>query len=314
MLEIFENAGATVLAAGNYMSPAEVVQLLISYQVNVLTGDGSQIIQVVHHISTLSPEERQRVNLTKVIYSSEVLTAAQRLHIKETLGSNARIYSLLGSAEAGPWGISSTELCGREIKTATADFVYDTRHMLIEILPEVCVETGSTTECLQDGEKGIIVQTSLCRLRNPLVRYITGDIGSLHSLPESARSVVPEADWAYLKIVRLEGRDRRFGFDWDGFCIEFENVAAMMSKEDFGVLQWQVILHKMEPSQEAGLEIRVLCSSKSAEVKCTTELRHFFHVYSANEHRFRIVYVDGLDGFERSATGRKVIKLVDRFT
>ncbi|KAF5129948.1 Indoleacetate--lysine synthetase [Metarhizium anisopliae] len=313
MLEVSENAGATALAGGNVMSPAAIARLLMSYHVNVLAGDGSQIIQVVHHMSTLSPEERQHIRLDKIIYTSEVLTAAQRLHIRETLGDSVRICSVLGSAEAGPWAASNPDITGQEATTSTVDFVYDTRHMLVEILPASCAEDLADTAELPDGETGIIVQTSLCRLRNPLVRYMTGDVGSLHALPECARSVVSESDWPHLRILRLEGRDSRFGFTWDGMCFEFEDVAAALNQEEFGVLQWQVVLYKMESSQEAGLDVRLLCSSAAGEARLDDRIRHFFNVDASNKHRFGIVRVDNLDGLERSATGRKVMKFIDRF-
>ncbi|EFY93931.1 hypothetical protein MAC_00422 [Metarhizium acridum CQMa 102] len=314
MLEVCENAGATALAGGNFMSPAAVVRLLMSCHVNVLAGDGSQIIQVVHHISTLSPEERQHVRLDKIIYTSEVLSAAQRLHIRETLGNRVKIGSVLGSAEAGPWAVSNPDITGQEATTSTVDFIYDTRHMLVEILPASCAEHPADTDELPDGETGIIVQTSLCRLRNPLVRYMTGDVGSLHALPECARAVVSEADWPHLRILRLEGRDGRFGFTWDGICFEFEDLAAVLNQEEYGVLQWQVVLYKMQSSQEAGLEVRLLCSSAAGEARLDDRIRHFFNVYASNKHRFGIVRVENLDGFERSATGRKVMKFIDRFS
>lgn len=37
-LEIMENAGASVLAAGSYSKPAETVSLLKEFHANVLTG------------------------------------------------------------------------------------------------------------------------------------------------------------------------------------------------------------------------------------------------------------------------------------
>lgn len=72
--EIMENAGATVLSAGSYMPPTEVARSLADYHVNVLAGESSQIVQVVHHISMLPQDYRDRINLAKIIYTSEPLT------------------------------------------------------------------------------------------------------------------------------------------------------------------------------------------------------------------------------------------------
>ncbi|POR38335.1 Uncharacterized protein TPAR_01456 [Tolypocladium paradoxum] len=315
-LEILENAGASVLGAGNLMPPAEVTWLLTTYHINVLTGDSSSVVQIVHYLSTLSGEERDKIKLDKIIYTSEVLTAAQRALIKSVLGP-VKICSILASAEAGPWAVSSPDLTGMETVTSHADFVFDTRTMLVEILPLSSSEDGCVPDPLPQGEQGIIVQTSLSRLRNPLVRYDTGDIGSLHPLPEHARAIVPDADWQYLQVLRLHGRDHRFSFDWDGEYLEFDGLTSLMNNEECGILQWQIILDKMEPSLESSLEVRLLCSPRSelllSEEAVVKRIRTFVHAYSANEHRFRINFVQGLNGFERSSTGRKVIKFVDRY-
>jgi hypothetical protein len=68
--EVLENAGATVLSAGNNMTPQQIIQALVHYRVNVLTGDGGQVVQVIHHISTLPPAERAGITLNKIIYTS----------------------------------------------------------------------------------------------------------------------------------------------------------------------------------------------------------------------------------------------------
>ncbi|KAF6804232.1 hypothetical protein CPLU01_16070, partial [Colletotrichum plurivorum] len=84
--ETMENAGASVLAAGNYITPSQVVRILQDFSANVLSGDGSQIVSVIHHISTMPSAERDKIKLEKVIHTSEGLTAAQRSHIYAVLG------------------------------------------------------------------------------------------------------------------------------------------------------------------------------------------------------------------------------------
>ncbi|GKZ33941.1 hypothetical protein AbraIFM66950_004032 [Aspergillus brasiliensis] len=233
--EILENAGGTILSAGNFMTPSEVVRALAHYNVNVLTGDSSQIIQVIHHISTLSAEERGGINLTKVIYASEPLTEGQKRHIYATLGA-VKICSILGSAEAGPYTIHNLDITGEACQIGSMGFVFDTRSVLIEILSSSVMEDESPSsdiQPLQEGEEGIIVQTSLHRRRNPLVRYITGDLASIHPLPDIARFTVPESELKYLRVLRLRGRDRRISFDWYGVYFEFTNVEQLMQKEEF---------------------------------------------------------------------------------
>ncbi|KAI1755994.1 hypothetical protein F4782DRAFT_551082 [Xylaria castorea] len=317
-LETLENAGASVLSAGNCMSAGDVSTLLAKYHVNALTGDSSRIIQIVHHISTLPREERDQINLDKIIYTSEMLTSAQRAYIGRVLGQ-IKICSMFASAEAGPWAVSNPDVTGICTFTGSADFIFDTRTTLIEIFPSACTQADSSIpNPLPDGERGIIVQTSLTRLRNPLVRYVTGDVGSLHPLPDHARTLLSEANWRHFRILRLIGRDRRFSFEWDGEYFDFEDLASLMGAES-AILQWQVILGKMELSLESSLEVRVLCAAQNEDTSSTQEaitdrVTHFLHVYNMNSHRFQLKFVESMDGFERSDTGRKVIKFIDRYS
>lgn len=321
MLEILENAGASVLAAGNRMESANVVQLLQNLSVNVLTGDASQIIGIVHYISTLSPSDRSKVVLNKLIYTSEAFTSAQRMYVDEVLGP-VKIFSVLGSAEGGPYGASNSDLTNVDRNAAYADFIIDTRMTLIEILPiSLTEDDDSIPDPLPEGETGLVVQTSLARLRNPLLRYVTGDVGSLHPLSDKAKSQLPEELWPFLRIFRLQGRDRRFSFDWVGEYIDFQQLNGVMSAPEMGILQWQVILDTMKPSLESSLEIRVLCAKSTDQDSLILpaqavidRIEGFLCVYEANRHRFQLIFVNQINDFELSETGRKVIKFIDRYS
>ena len=299
------------------MPPTDVVRILSDYHVNILSGDSSQVVQIVHRISSLSHEKQARIKIQKIIYTSETLTTAQRAHIRAVLGP-VTICSIMGSAEAGPYAVSNPEITGTDASEGYEDFVFDTRATLIEILPMSSSSAqDSNPEPLPQCELGVIVQTSLARLRNPVLRYITGDIGSLHPLPEHAKALIPAADWPHLRVFRFRGRDRRFSFEWDGEYIEFQGLATLMNNAECGILQWQVILDKMESSLEASLEIRLLCLPRDDSLLSEAALVHrietFFHVYPGNSHRFQLVFLDSLAKFDLSSTGRKVIKFIDRF-
>ncbi|KAF5879011.1 uncharacterized protein Bfra_006216 [Botrytis fragariae] len=315
--EMIENAGGTMLSAGAYMPPAEVAKSLANYHVNALTGDGSQVVQTVQHISLMAKEDRDRIVLNKIIYTSEPLTGPQRVFIKSVLG-DVEIFSIMGSAEAGPWAISSPKLTGeQDVKEIATDFIFDTRSMLLEIFHPSVSDGIAPLVCLPQGEKGLMVQTSFQRLRNPLVRYITGDIGSVHPLPDTASAVVPELDRKFLRIIRMRGRDNRFSFKWYGCYFEFQRIEAFMQKKDNGVLQWQIILDRLDDTPQATLEIRLLRSPPRDGVlsaqSITERLQTFFLITPENEHLVQIVFLDSLDGFERSITAGKVIKFVDRW-
>lgn len=300
------------------MKPEVVVQLLIQYHANVLSGDSSQVVQIVHYISTLADDQRSGICISKIIYTSEGLTPSQRGYILAVLGP-VQIFSILGSAEAGPYAVSGSHLLDGDDDVADQQsFVFDTRHTIIEILPFVTPDDQDPRPTpLQDGEVGVIAQTSLSRLRNPLVRYITGDVGSLHPLPKAAKNKVPLDDWEHLRILHLQGRDRRFSFQWDGDYFEFNGLNDIMSETSHGVLQWQVILDKEETSQDVILEVRLLPSSHIkalGEFRTALEdhVRSFLRVDAQNEDRFRFVSVRDLTDFVVSSTGKKVIKFVNR--
>ncbi|KAK4139586.1 uncharacterized protein C8A04DRAFT_32912 [Dichotomopilus funicola] len=325
MVEILENAGASVLPAGHAMSLAEVVEALVHYRVNVLSGDSSQIVRVSGIIAGLPAEERQNVKLTKIIYTSEPLTDVQRAYIREVLGP-IQVYSVLGSCEAGPWALSNPEIgqaSASEVAGA-ADFVFDTRTMLVDILDPSVLDNddgsvAATREPLPDGSLGIVVQTSLQRLKNPLVRYVTGDIGSLHPVPESAVAKgIPAEERQYLRILRLHGRDRRFSFKWSGEYLQFDWLAALLQTKEWRILQWQVVLAQPKSFPDPTLEIRLLLPASVAETDIEPESRlvkaieQFCVVTPGNRHLFQIKILTDLTQFERSSTGRKVIKFIDR--
>jgi hypothetical protein len=115
----------------------------------------------------------------------------------------------------------------------------------------------------------------------------------------------------------MHGRDPRFSFKWFGGYFEFDRIAAFMQEEEWGILQWQILLGRLESSPQATLEIRLLRSPPQDGILLDDALikrvEAFFMVLPENEHLFRIVFLDDLGGFERSATAGKVIKFVNRW-
>ncbi|KAF5626174.1 hypothetical protein F52700_8891 [Fusarium sp. NRRL 52700] len=317
-LEIMENAGASVLAAGHQCPPATVVQILQDFNVNVLTGDSSQIISIVHQISTM-PDKKKNIKITKVIYTSEGLSVMQRAQIYKVLAPVA-IYSVLGSAEAGPYGASSPFLVDIDLSSNSNDFIIDTRMTIIEVLPLSCAESDrdEIPEPLPDGETGVITQTVLTRLRHPVIRYITGDIGSLHDLPQKAVGRFAKHDLPHYRVLRLQGRDHRFSFMWDGCDFQFDKLNTILCDPRSEVLLWQVILDKMKPSQEISLEIRLLSGQSSRDTVSlqilSERLKNCLDVNVSNEHKFKITFVNDALGFELSGIGRKVIRFGTKFT
>ncbi|KAJ5765667.1 hypothetical protein N7520_005226 [Penicillium odoratum] len=293
MSELLENAGASVLCAGSRMTPAEVVRALVNYMPII---------------------ERKQIILNKVIYTSEPLTEVQRTHILTILGP-VQIFSVLGSAEAGPYGLSNPKLTGEHTPPGTRDFIIDTRMVHIEILDPSVLDNATTRRTpMPETESGIIVMTSLQRLRNPLLRYITGDIGSLHPMPETAIGAIPDVEWPHFRVLRLRGRDRRFSFKWYGEHFEFRNITSLMQTANLGILQWQVILDCLDVAPQATLEVRLLRAAASEHVIPKQELvdlvEGFFYVFPENRSLFSITFFESLEGFEKSSTGNKVMNFV----
>lgn len=321
MSETFEGSGASVLCAGSMMEQSQMVKILIDYRVNAISGDTGQIMQLTRYISGLPEETRKQLLINKVIYTSEPMTPAQR----NFLGSvfpNVAVSSVIGSAEAGPWATSPALLAEASKGQSYADFVYDERLMYLEVFPLDIEDsqdlTPSKTQPVPDGEKGLLVQTSLQRMRHPLIRYVCGDICSLHPLPASMKAIIRPEDASHYKVARIYGRDRRISFDWFGEYFEFPAIQDAMRNESWGILQYQIIRRYSENDNESldiVLELRVLRHSASGTIgndELTGELRNLFWVFENNENLFDLKYLSGYHGFIRSGTGQKVINFIDR--
>ncbi|KAJ7824266.1 hypothetical protein B0H14DRAFT_3728948 [Mycena olivaceomarginata] len=318
--EMLENAGASVLCAGHLMSHANVVKLCVAHCVNVVCGDSSQILQFALHVAGLPPATRDALCINKVIYTSEPLVRAQRRYLTSVLGP-VSICSLFASAESGPWAVMNLALTG-DVADDAADFIFDSRAMCVEVLPlsalnEDQPQSASAREihALPDGEKGAIILTSLQRLRNPLVRYVTGDVGSLHPLPAAAIASISNEIAPHLRVLRLQGRDQRFSFKWQGEYFEFHFLEDFFQqREDLGVLQWQILLRDNEHSHAQECEVRLLRGRRVVEAKLVQLLEKVFCVRPLDQSLFGVTFVVDGTGFERSATGNKVLRFVNRST
>jgi phenylacetate-coenzyme A ligase PaaK-like adenylate-forming protein len=326
--EMLENAGASVLCAGHLMSHANVVKLCVAHCVNVVCGDSSQILQFALHVAGLPPATRDALCINKVIYTSEPLVRAQRRYLTSVLGP-VSICSLFASAESGPWAVMNLALTG-DVADDAADFIFDSRAMCVEVLPlsalnEDQPQSASAREihALPDGEKGAIILTSLQRLRNPLVRYVTGDVGSLHPLPAAAIASISNEIAPHLRVLRLQGRDQRFSFKWQGEYFELHFLEDFFQqREDLGVLQWQILLRDNEHSHAQECEVRLLRGRRVVEASppafsdsdLVQLLEKVFCVRPLDQSLFGVTFVVDGTGFERSATGNKVLRFVNRST
>lgn len=326
MTDALEYAGGTILCAGGDMSADMATQSLTQYRCNFLTGPVTELIKLSRHIASLPSEVRSRIRITKILYTSEPLLQPQRDLLMMAFDSPA-IYSGLGSAEAGFWAVSNPHLNDNDTQGQgqgvdpvrdAADFIYDTRAMHVEILhTQSASEPGSVSnQSVVEGSPGAIVLTSLQRLRNPLVRYNCGDIGSIHPLPASAQKHIPPDLVRHLRLLRVYGRDKQFSFNWGSNYFHYDTIHNMMQTKGFRVLQWQILLGWEEGVQGVdSMEVRVLRDSAAEEegVIPDDELvaRIKWNFLVITNPYFRVVIVNDMNDFQRSGTGRKIIRLVD---
>ena len=332
-----EQVGANVLCAGHLMPREKLLAACTKYHVNVLAGDASDILNLAHHVATVSSGARSGLRITKIIYTCEMLSKSKRDYLVSVFGPTVAFFSMFASAETGPWAVADFAATGEPDDGNAADLLFDTRAMTVEVLSLSSETMASRSTCppaphemLPDGHVGHLVLTSLQRVKNPLVRYLSGDIGSLRPLPPSAASRIQDADARrHCKVLRLLGRDRRFSFKWLGEYFEFESLEAVMATEGWGILQWQVLIEQgVEWEGSDSLELRLMRRRRRRQ-RCQGDddddetemlvgdeelrdlLKDVFFLTEWNEKLFRATFLDDVAGFRRSETSGKVIRFLD---
>ena len=321
--QVIEQVGGNVLCAGHLMPREKLLAACTKYHVNVLAGDASDILNLAHHVATIPPSARCGLGITKIIYTCEMMSRSKREYLVSVFGPVA-FFSMLSSAETGPWAVANFNSTGEPDDGNAADFLFDTRAMNVEVLSLSSETMDSKSkspprklEMVPEGGVGHLVLTSLQRLRNPLVRYISGDIGSLRPLPELAESRIDPDARRHLKVLRLYGRDQRFSFKWLGEYFEFEKLDDIMQTEGWGILQWQIIIeHGTQWEGSDSLELRLIRRGVDEEslsneelLKCLADV---FFLTPMNEKLFRAVFLEDVQGFQRSETSSKVIRFIDK--
>ena len=295
----------------------------IKYHVNVITADTAHILNFAHHVAALPSSARCSLRITKIISTAEVMSRSKREYLVSVFGPVA-FFSMFASAETGPWAVADFNSTGEPDDDNAVDLLFDTRAMSVEVL-SLSSETMSSKsksppgelEMVPEGSTGHLVLTSLQRLKNPLVRYISGDIGSVRPLPKLADARIDLDVRRHMKVLRLYGRDQRFSFEWLGDYYEFEKMSRVMQTEGWGILQWQIIIeHGTEWEGSDSLELRLMRRGVDDKTISNEELlkrlADVFYLTSLTEKLFRAVFVDDVQGFERSETSRKIVRFIDK--
>jgi phenylacetate-coenzyme A ligase PaaK-like adenylate-forming protein len=301
--------------AGHSMDPDRLIRTCQQLQPNVLAGAPSQLIQFARHVL----KTRASIHFDKIIYTSEMLPVQQQTYLNQVFGGTRGplLYgAIYGSAEAGPWAVANHTFTGHHAEFV--DLIYDERAMIVEIVPAAS-ETADQgrgnqlVETVPHGTAGIIVLTSLQKLRHPLVRYHTGDIGSLHDVTPEIRASVGDGA-GNLRILRFYGRDRAESFKWQANFYEIRAVEEVMNTANWGVFDWQIVLCINKDTGEHTMEVKIIREEQSAAILTQSQLRSelsaFFNVYPKVDHLFHLRSV-GLKDMVRSETAGKIIRLVD---
>ena len=318
-----ELAGGSVLCGGHLLPHEKSVEACLQYRVNFLASDTASLLNLAHHVEALPSSLRSQLHIAKIMYTSETMSRPKQDYLRSVFGP-VSFFSCLGAGETGPWAVANLDWrsnTDEDDAEDSVDFVFDKRSMLVEGLslsadPQ-SLPSPQDGDWVSEGVAGHLVLTSLQRLRNPLVRYVSGDVGSLHPLSPEVAAQFPVDRVEHLQTLRLYGRDKRFSFKWLGDYYEFHQMDKMMHSPEWGVLQYQIILADDAAKEGSDcLELRMLRRAEGRGILNVTELEErlhdAFYLTHHTENQFRAVFLNDLDGFQRSQSSGKVIRFIDK--
>ena len=320
-----ELAGGSVLCGGHLLAHEKSVEACLQYRVNFLASDTASLLNFAHHVETLATSLRSELHISKIMYTSETMSRPKQEYLRSVFGPVA-FFSCLAAGETGPWAVANLDWRGNAVDDDaddSVDFVFDKRSMLVEGL-SLSVDPQSVAlpqdgDWVSEGTTGHLVLTSFQRLRNPLIRYISGDVGSVHPLSAGLAAQFPAGVAEHLQTLRLYGRDKRFSFKWLGDYYEFEQMDKVMHSPEWGVLQYQIILtNDVEMEASDHLELRLLRRAESSgilkAVQLEERLHDAFYLTQHTKRLFQTVFLGDLNGFQRSPSSGKVVRFIDQRT
>ncbi|WP_437309481.1 phenylacetate--CoA ligase family protein [Sorangium sp. So ce388] len=175
--------GATVIPAGKggaYSTPLKTVKVMRDLRPNVVVTSPSWAIMLAEEAAR-SSLDLTSLRLKKMWLTGEGCSPAFRRRVEELWGTTANFF--YGSLECGALGIECDRHDGYHVPLA---------HVLMEIVDP---ESGRS---LGPGETGEIVVTGLLRYDSPILRFRTGDLGSLEAAPCACGVAMPR--------FRMKGR------------------------------------------------------------------------------------------------------------
>lgn len=295
--ELVEHARGTSIPAGMDFSNSGMVELVRQLHPNVITGTSSRLLTFARFLLS-NPE--LNITFPKVLYTSEPLPTYQEDYMRKAFRCDT-VSSLLGSAEGGIWGVAppSKTLHGSK---PYREFVFREDMMVVEIVSD----DGAP---VPEGQVGELVLTSLMRLRNPLVRYRTGDVASLHPYTNTGD---PTAKY---QCIHMYGRHPNRSFSISGEYVDLVEMEKVMQQEKWAVLEWQVVLDSDHVgSTEESVEFRVVLKDEATGKDLLDELRSALYMASGGSAVTAKFVVKAVEyaGLEKGTLAGKIRKIVDR--
>jgi phenylacetate-CoA ligase len=160
-LATYEATGALVVPAGNAESTATQVETMRKYGTTILVGTPSYLWRMTVEAAALGP--LRSLGLRQICTGAEPLSRQLRTLLEDAWG--AEVFDSYGMMELG-------SLIGAECPA----------HDGFHTVPTIAVEVIDpvTTVPLPAGQVGELVYTTLFRSGSPLIRYRSGDLGSLN--------------------------------------------------------------------------------------------------------------------------------------
>lgn len=198
--------------------------LLCDLQVNVLFGTPSSIIQVARAAQSSS----RRVAFDRIVFTGEALGPTKRKWLKSIFGEYTRVFGLYGLSECGFIGISRESEENYLIRD-TSYFVENT------------------------VEHGIVVTSLDTRAPIPILRYRTGDVGTLDAT---------EADYILGSVTRA-GTD----FNYMGNLVSYEAIKNVANRV-IGTSDFSMQLHLSTDAHGAdALTVCILEETETREIE-----------------------------------------------
>lgn len=186
MLLAMQAQGCTTLGtgAGNSTPTDQQIELMIDQKVDYVMAMGTYALQLTNRALQLGLD-LLKGNVRSIISCSDTITPAKRSRIKTLWG--AELFDSYGMSEAGHMGCECEMHDGMHV---WADLFH------LEVIDEVSLKP------VAPGETGVLVVTPLyTNNATPFIRWVSGDLVSLHTDSCSCRS-----PYSHLPILRLAGR------------------------------------------------------------------------------------------------------------